>query len=185
MERKLILYISSSLDGFIAKQDGDLSFLSLVEKEGEDYGYEEFINNVDTVIVGRKTYDKIISMGFEFPHSDKVSYVISRSERPSIGSVQFYSGDLATLVKNLKSKKGKNIYCDGGAEIVNELLKNNLIDEIIISIIPILLGNGIRLFKERSNEQKLVLVSVKQFEKGLAQFHYQIDKSQDQPIELK
>jgi dihydrofolate reductase len=176
MERKVILYISCSLDGFIAKQDGDLSFLSLVEQEGEDYGYEEFVNTVDTVIVGRKTYDKIISMGFEFPHSDKESFVISRSEKPSIGSVQFYSGELTTLVKSLKTKEGKNIYCDGGAEIVNELLKNDLIDELIISVIPILLGNGIRLFNERSNEQKLVLLSVKQFEKGLAQFHYKIDR---------
>ena len=76
------------------------------------------------------------------------------------------------LVVKLKSKKGKNIYCDGGAEVINELLKHDLIDEFIISIVPILLGNGTRLFKDGRPEQKLKLVDVKTFDTGLAQLHY-------------
>jgi len=172
MRRKVILYIATSLDGYIAKPNDDLSFLSIVEQEGQDYGYADFVKTVDTVIVGRKTYDKVISMGFDFPHADKDAYIITRTLRPTIGSVKFYSGDLKTLVGKLKTESGKNIYCDGGAEIVNELLKDNLIDEFIISVIPILVGNGTKLFKDNRPEQKLELVSVKSFDKGLTQLHY-------------
>jgi dihydrofolate reductase len=172
MNRKIIVYIATSLDGYIAKPNDDLSFLSMVEQEGQDYGYADFIKTVDTVIVGRKTYDKVISMGFDFPHADKNAYVITRTPRPNIGSVKFYTDDLSALIEKLKSENGKNIFCDGGAEIVNELLKLNLIDEFIISIIPILVGNGTKLFKDDRPEQKLELVSVKSFDKGLTQIHY-------------
>lgn len=170
--RKLILYISCSLDGFIAKPEDDLSFLSLVQKEGEDYGYSDFIKTVDTVIVGRRTYDWVVGQGYEFPHLDKESYIITRKELPAQGNLRFYNGDIKTLVNNLKIKNGKNIFCDGGAEVVNELLKHNLIDEIILSIIPILLGNGIRLFREQQFEKRLSLISSKAYDTGLVQLHY-------------
>jgi dihydrofolate reductase len=172
MNRKLILYIATSLDGYIAKPNDDLSFLSIVAEEGQDYGYADFVKTVDTVIVGRKTYDKVISMGFDFPHADKDAYIITRTPKPNIGSVKFYTGNLKSLVVKLKSEKGKNIFCDGGAEIVNELLKDDLIDEFILSVIPILVGNGIKLFKDGRPEKNLELVSVKSFEKGLVQLHY-------------
>ena len=172
MNRKVILYIATSLDGYIAQPNDDLSFLSIVEQEGQDYGYADFVKTVDTVIVGRKTYDKVISMGFDFPHADKDAYIITRTPRPSIGSVKFYTEDLKSLVDKLKSENGKNIFCDGGAEIVNELLKDDLIDEFIISVIPILVGNGTKLFKDGRPEKKLELVSVKSFDKGLTQLHY-------------
>lgn len=161
-----------SLDGYIAKPDEDIGFLSMVEEEGQDYGYGDFVKTVDAVIVGRKTYEKVISMGFDFPHADKDAYIITRVQRPDIGSVKFYTGDLKALVHKLKSMEGKNIYCDGGAEIVNELLKDDLIDEFVISVIPILLGNGTKLFKDGRPEQILELVSVKPFDKGLTQVHY-------------
>jgi dihydrofolate reductase len=111
-------------------------------------------------------------MGFEFPHADKDAYIITRTAKPSIGSVKFYTDDLKSLVGKLKSENGKNIFCDGGAEIVNELLKLDLIDEFMISVIPVLVGNGTKLFKDGRPEQKLELVSVKSFEKGLTQLHY-------------
>ena len=66
--RKICLFIATSLDGYIAKPNDDLSFLKLVEKDGEDYGYAEFTDTIDTLIIGRKTYDKVISMGYEYPH---------------------------------------------------------------------------------------------------------------------
>ena len=172
MRRKVILYIATSLDGYIAKPNDDLDFLSIVEQKGQDYGYADFVKTIDTVIVGRKTYDKVISMGYNYPHADKETYVITRTSQPSIGSVNFYTGNLKELVEKLKTKKGKNIYCDGGAEIANELMKENLIDEYIISVIPILLGNGTKLFKDGRPELKLKLVSTQQFDKGLVQLHY-------------
>jgi len=172
--RKLILYIAMSLDGYIAGPDGDISFLSLVEQTGQDYEYADFIKTVDTIIIGRKTFDKVLSMGYQYPHTDKNVFIISGTPHPNHGSFVYHSGPLMDLVMELKSKPGKNIYCDGGSTIVNELLKDNLIDEFIISVIPVILGDGIKLFTKGSPEQKVALVDCKTFETGLVQLHYRI-----------
>lgn len=170
--RKLILYIATSLDGYIAKPNDDLSFLSIVQQEGEDYGYADFISAVDTVIMGRKTYNWVLRHA-PFPHADKDTYIITRTSRPAVGKTRFYTGNLKELVIGLKSKAGKHIFCDGGAEIVNELLKDELIDEFIISVIPVLVGSGTRLFQDGRPEQKVKLVSVRSYPSGLTQLHYQ------------
>ena len=172
--RKLSLFIATSLDGYIAKPNDDLSFLKLVEKEGEDYGYTEFIKTIDTLIIGRKTYDYVLKeIGpSHYDNGERDVYVITRTERPNVGKVKFYTGNLKELVRKLKKENGKNIYCDGGAEIINELLKYDLIDELIISVVPILLGNGTRLFKDERPEQLLEFVSAKTFDTGLVQLYY-------------
>ena len=172
--RKLSLFIATSLDGYIAKPNDDLNFLKLVEKQGEDYGYTEFTDTVDTILIGRKTYDYVIrEIGIgHYDNGQRDVYVITRTERPQNGRTIFYSGNIAELVKQLKSQKGKNIYCDGGAEVINELLKHDLIDEFAISIIPILLGSGKRLFEDGRPEQILEFVEVKTFDTGLTQLHY-------------
>jgi dihydrofolate reductase len=170
-DKKVILYISMSLDGYIAKPNDDLSFLSIVEKVEEDYGYSELLSQVDTIILGRKTYDWVMQLG-ELPYKDKNVYIITKTFRPNKGKIVFYSGNLTELIHNLKIQNEKNILCEGGTEIVNELLRKDLIDELIISIIPILVGKGIRLFDENRPEQKLKLISVKTFESGLIQLHY-------------
>ncbi len=172
MARKVILYIAASLDGYIAKPGDDLDFLSIVQQDGEDYGYAAFVESVDTVIMGRKTYDWVMAQVPEFPHADKDAYIITRTPRPSVGKTVFYTESLAELVGKLKSEPGKNIFCDGGADIANALLRADLMDELIISIVPILLGNGTRLFQDGRPEQRLELVSAKPFEKGLVQLHY-------------
>jgi dihydrofolate reductase len=172
--RKLSLFIATSLDGYIAKPNDDLSFLKLVEKEGEDYGYAEFTETIDTLIIGRRTYDYVLKEigASHYDNGQRDVYVITRKQRPKVGRTTFYTGNLSDLVNILKSEKGKNIYCDGGAEIINELLKNDQIDEFIISVVPILLGNGTRLFKDGRPEQTLKFVQAKTFETGLTQLHY-------------
>lgn len=172
--RALTIYIATSLDGYIAKPNDDLSFLKLVEKEGEDYGYTAFTATIDTIILGRKTYDWVLKEigSAHYDNGDRNVYVITRTERPSAGKTTFYTGSLTELVQQLKSEHGKNIYCDGGAEIINELLKNDLIDEFIISVVPVLVGNGTRLFKDNRPEQTLELVRAETFDTGLAQLHY-------------
>ena len=172
--RKVIVYIAISLDGYIAKPDNDLSFLKVVEKNGEDYGYNAFINTVDVVVMGRKTYDWILSQVASFPHADKETYVITRTHRKAVGNVNFYNDDLRVLINDLKSIPGKNIFIDGGAEIVNAALRLKLVDELVISTIPILVGNGTKLFNDDRPEQMLKLLSVKQFDTGLIQSHYQV-----------
>lgn len=176
--RKLSLFIATSLDGYIAKPNDDLSFLKSVEKEGEDYGYAAFTSTVDTIIIGRKTYDYVLKeIGpSHYDNGERTVYVITRTERPDHGNIRFYSGDLAELVDRLKRSAGKTIYCDGGAEIINELLKNDLIDEFIISVIPVLLGNGVRLFKDGRPEQNLEFITAKTFDTGLTQLHYKRKK---------
>lgn len=172
--RTVSLFIASTLDGYIAKPNDDLSFLKLVEKEGEDYGYAAFTATIDTIIIGRKTYDWVVrEIGTShYDNGERNVYVITRTERPPVGKTTFYTGSLPELVRQLKREKGKNIYCDGGAEIINELLKNDLVDELIISVIPVLVGNGTRLFKDGRPEQPLELLSAKSFDTGLTQLHY-------------
>ena len=176
--RQISLFIAISLDGYIAKPNNDLSFLKIVEKEGEDYGYAKFTSAIDTLIVGRKTYDYVLKEigSSHYDNGERDIYVITRTPKPNKGRVTFYTGDIAELVKKLKSENGKDIYCDGGAEVINELLKLDLIDEYIISIIPILLGNGTRLFKDGRPEQLLELISSKSFDTGLMQLHYKRKK---------
>jgi dihydrofolate reductase len=108
-----------------------------------------------------------------FPHKDKVCYVMTRQAYQTEGNVIFYQGDLGQLIAELKAQQSeKHIFCDGGAEIVNELIKTNLIDEYIISIIPICLGSGIQLFKKGRPEAKLSLIDCKKYSTGLVQLHY-------------
>ncbi len=176
--RKLSLFIATSLDGYIAQPNDDLSFLKSVEKEGEDYGYASFTDTIDTLIIGRKTYDYVLKEigSSHYDDGQRDVYVITRTQRPDAGRTTFYTGSLAELVARLKSEDGKNIYCDGGAEIINELLKNDLIDEFIISIVPVLVGNGTRLFKDGRPEQQLELLDTKTFDTGLTQLHYRRKK---------
>ena len=163
-----------SLDGFIATKDDDLSWLSVVEKEGEDYGYKKFNDSVDTYIVGKTTYDTILKLtGGELPQSRTLDcYVITRKSIENRKGIKFYNGDIEELIVKLKKENGKNIYCDGGGQIVKLLMDKDLIDEYIISIIPIMLGDGKRLFIGKTGLMNLKLNFVKHFETGLVQMHY-------------
>lgn len=172
--RKIKVFIAASLDGYIAKPQDDLSFLKLVEQEGEDYGYAAFTATIDTIILGRKTYDWVVrEVGAEhYEHGERDIYVITRTARPSQGRTRFHSGPLRDLVQQLQGQPGKDIYCDGGAEVIHALLQEDLIDEFILSIVPVLLGAGTRLFRDERPEQLLALASAKTFDSGLVQLHY-------------
>ncbi|WP_372933063.1 dihydrofolate reductase family protein [Mariniphaga sediminis] len=175
MKRKLALYIAMSLDGYIAKRDDNIDFLSMVETANEDYGHADFLQSIDTVIWGRKTFDKVLSFGNGVPYKNKKVYVISRSRTGKEEHAE-YTDNAVNLVKSLKQQEGQNIYCDGGAEIVYELLSNRLIDRIIVSVIPHLLGDGIRLFKDNNTEQQLVFKRSINYPSGLVQLWYDVKK---------
>ncbi|WP_186757527.1 dihydrofolate reductase family protein [Echinicola salinicaeni] len=172
MSREVILYIAMSLDGYIATEDDNIDFLSKVDVLGEDYGYGDFQHQVDTLIWGRKTYDKLLSFGIPFPHKDKKCYVLSKSRTGRNEDIEYYGGDLVELISKLKNEEGKNIYCDGGGEVVFSLLKNKLIDKMIISIIPHLLGAGKRLFNDGRPEQSMDLMKSVSYPSGLVQLWY-------------
>lgn len=175
-DRNVVLFIAISMDGYIARKNGDIDWLSIVEDPKEDYGYKEFIKSVDTVIMGRKTYDKVRSFDCDFPHLDKKCYVISRSQRSSDQYVEFYRGDVRELINKIRQQDGLNIFLDGGAQVVNEFMMKDLIDEYIISIIPVLLGSGIPLFGGDTPEIKLRLCESNTFSSGLVQLFYSRSK---------
>lgn len=174
MSRKLNLYIAMSLDGYIAKKDDNIDFLSMVEVPGEDYGYADFVQQIDTVIWGRRTFDKILTFGDGVPYKDKKVYVISSTRKGKHAHAE-YADNVVDLVKSLKAQEGKDIYCDGGAEIVFALLKHQLFDRIIVSVIPHLLGGGIRLFKDDCTEQSLRLKRSISYPSGLVQLWYDVN----------
>ena len=173
MKRKVKLFIAMSVDGYIAKDEDNIDFLSIVERPGEDYGYADFKQSVDTLIWGRKTYDKVRTLGGnEFLHTDKKVYVLSRTRTGKEEHVEFYNAPVKTLIASLQNEPGKDIYCDGGAEVIFELLKDSLIDEMIISVIPHLVGHGIRLFKDGAPEQALAFKRSITYPSGLVQLWY-------------
>lgn len=171
MKRKVVLYIAMSLDGYIAKEDDNLDFLSLVETPGEDFGYADFIQHVDTIIWGRRTYDKVLSFGMDFPHKDKKVYVLSHSRTGSDANVE-YCSNVKSLIEELRQQPGKDIYCDGGGEAVFALLEHKLIDRLVVSIIPHLLGGGKRLFLDGRPEQSLKFKRSISYPSGLVQLWY-------------
>lgn len=173
MPRRLILYIATSLDGYIATRDEDLTFLDSVAREGEDYGYAEFTAGVDTVLMGRRTYEKVAAMGVPDPHPGRRLYVITSSPRPARGDIHFHTGDPIELVRRLKGSTGRDIYCDGGAELANALIAADLVDRYVISTIPVLLGDGIRLFRDGRPQQTLKLLDSRAYPSGLVQNWYE------------
>lgn len=171
--RPLILYIAASLDGYIAKPDGDIGWLSAVEAPPEDYGYAEFVKTVDTIVIGRKTYDKVLSFGIPWPHKGRKCYVLSGTKSGSDENVEFFNGDIGDLIAQIRQSPGLSIYCDGGGEIVHELIQRDLIDRYVISVIPVLLGDGIALFKPGRPQHDLALLQSTAYPSGLVQLQYE------------
>lgn len=162
-QRKVVLYTAVSLDGFIATEGHDLDWLFAVEGEG-DNGYSEFFNTVDTVLLGRVTYDWLMEHEKgNFPYKDTECYVFSRTKRDNNEYVTFVNEDIVPLVKGLKEKKGKKIWLVGGGELNNLLLREGLIDELIVTVAPVLLGRGIPLFKGNEHQTKLQLKGIMRY----------------------
>ena len=178
--RKVILYSCCSIDGYLATQDDDLSWTAFVEKEGEDYGYAAFNETVDAYFVGKNTYDVVLNLtGGVFPSSEgKDAYVITRTAKEPENNVEFYTKPVKQLLTELKAKEGKNIYCDGGAQVIKMLLEDDLIDEFIITYIPLILGDGKRLFKGKNRSYRLELAGTKQFKNtNVLQVHYRRNRN--------
>jgi dihydrofolate reductase len=172
-DRKLVLYIAMSLDGFIAGENDDISWLSIVDDPPEDYGYIDFISSVDTVIMGRRTYDKVLGFGIGFPHRNKKCYVLSKQKTGKDENVEFYNGDIKELIQTIRQSEGGTIFCDGGSEIIFQLMKLDLIDRYIISILSVCIGGGIRLFKSGRPTLQLQLTRSSIFPSGLVQLRYE------------
>ncbi len=163
--RKIILYIATSLDGFIADKNGELDWLKGDGSDEHNMGsYDDFIQTIDTVILGHTTYHQIITelAVDNWPYKGKMSYVITSKNLEDKEDIKLCS-DLLDLINKLKNQDGKDIWICGGANIANQLLKENLVDKIIISIIPTILGEGTKLFEKGLPETKLKLLSSRNY----------------------
>ena len=169
MKPKTILYIAISEDGFIAGEDNNLDFLNPYQGGEEDYGYSEFINSVGCILVGRKTYDVVANMGYPY-HPEKMVYVVTKQLRISSSEkLLFFDGNLRKLINEIKSSQNLNIYCDGGAELTQSLIAADLIDEMILSVVPIQLHHGTLLFQGGKVPNQFSLRSKQTYPNGLVQ----------------
>jgi dihydrofolate reductase len=174
-QRKLVIFIATSLDGYIAREDDSLDWLFNVEGEG-DNGYSKFYETVDTILLGRRTYDWIIQHEKgDFPYKNKACYVFSRTPNRDNNYVKFVNEDIVGFINKLKSEEGKNIWLVGGGELIHPFVKEKLIDELIITVAPIVIGKGIPLFKEDEFELELSLKGINRFNQ-FAELHYEVKK---------
>lgn len=166
--RKVRLFIATSLDGFIAGPDEDISWLF---SDG-DYGYRDFYEHIDTTISGYNTYRLTLTFG-SFPYPDKTNYVFSKLHQHRENTpVTFIATDPCEFVGNLRKKTGKDIWLVGGGQLNTLLLNGGLIDEIIISVHPVILGNGIPLFSGYPKKSTLSLTGSETYKSGLIQLTY-------------
>lgn len=173
---KTILYIATSLDGFIARPDGNLDWLTSVPKPqtGEDYGYTELLNSIGTTIMGRKTYDEIIGFGIEWPYVGLESFVVTRNKDLIIQSPDTFTltENLKDFVTDLKKKVEKDIWLIGGGQLIATFLEEEILDRMILTIIPTTIGEGIPLFREIAKETNWTLTNVEIFETGVLNLTY-------------
>jgi dihydrofolate reductase len=164
------VFIATSLDGFIARRDGAIDWLSIVERAGEDYGYARFFADVDALILGRRTYD--VARGFpSWPYGDKRCVVLTNHPPAARHGERFQAGPPAPLLAQLHADGVRRVYVDGGA-VIRQFLREDLIDDVTLSIVPVLLGDGIRLFDDSVPERTLRLAASKAFPSGLVQLTY-------------
>jgi dihydrofolate reductase len=169
--RKIILYVAVSADGFIARPDGDVAWLDRPRTAG-DYGMAAFYKTVDTVLMGRKTYEVGLKFG-QKAYAGKKNYVFSRTLRPTVKArVEVVSGDVGELAWKLRSEEGKHIWLVGGAELAAAFLDAGQLDELIIHVIPTLIGEGIPLIQPRHRSVELTLLSTRTYRDGVLRLRY-------------
>lgn len=160
--RKVILYIAMSLDGYIASENDSLDWLFRVQGQG-DNGYSKFYQTIDTILIGRRTYDWIMEHEKgELPYKDKKCYVFSKSNIKD-QHIDVINEEIVSFTNKLKSDVGENIWIVGGGVLLHSFIKHKLVDEIRITIAPVLLGKGIPLFNHVDVEQELQLVDTARY----------------------
>tara|TARA_Y100001972_G_C7665965_1_gene336719 strand:- start:4698 stop:5225 length:528 start_codon:yes stop_codon:yes gene_type:complete len=172
--RKLVLYIATSIDGYIARPNGKVDWLEYPDFmiEGEDFGYKKFIDTIDTTIMGGDTYKEVLGFGIPWPYGDKKNYVFTRSNYPAMETVTFVGENIGQFVKDLKAQPGKDIWLIGGGKINSIMIAEDLLDEMIISVMPITIGEGIPMFSKVKHEQKFKLKNHTIYKTGVTQLHY-------------
>ena len=173
--RNVIVHIAASADGFIAGPDGDLEWLTSRPAPPGFYGMNTFTKTIDTKLLGRKTYEASLRLGARFDSRNR-TVVFTRQAPPAEvpPGVEFATGAIGPFVRHLRDQPGKNIWLMGGGELIASFLDEQAIDEFVISVVPVFIGDGIPLLARRHRHVPLELHSTERFEDGLVQLHYHL-----------
>lgn len=169
---KVSIYIASSIDGYIARKDGNLDWLHYGHTGDEDYGFKKFTSTIDAVIMGKNTYEVVAGFD-EWAYKDKRVIVLSNTLDKIRKEAELFSGQLTELLAKLHAENIKHIWIDGGIT-VSRFLEAGLVDDITVSIIAMVLGSGIPLFSTMNREHKCRLTSTQSYPSGLVQLKYEV-----------
>lgn len=164
--KKVTVFIAMSLDGYIADSKGNVDWLAGQGNDDDNIdSYSEFAKEIDTVVMGWNTYHQIVTelSPDEWVYSDFTAYVITHNTKVSSESIRFVNDSPARLVKKLRAEEGKGIWICGGADLIQQLVREDIIDCYYITVIPTILGSGIRLFGENNREIKLKLLRTQSY----------------------
>jgi dihydrofolate reductase len=171
--RKFIAYYAVSADGFICRSDGSVDWLERPTPKGF-YGIAKFNASIDTVVMGRKTYDFAMAHGGVPSSKGTKNYLFSTTVKDVPKNVELVTEDVATFAERLRSAKGKNIWLLGGAALWDSFLDAGALDELMMFVIPVLIGEGIPALNAKRRTQELELVETKAFEDGVVKLHYRV-----------
>ena len=173
--RNVIVHIAASADGFIARPDGDLEWLTSRPAPEGFYGINAFMRSIDTKVLGRKTYEASLRLGAKLD-AKHPTIVFSRQAPPADvpSGVEFVVGGIGPFVSRLREQPGKDIWLMGGGDLIASFLDAQAIDEFVVSVVPVFIGDGIPLIARRHRHVPLELCSVERFEDGVVQLCYRV-----------
>jgi dihydrofolate reductase len=171
------LYIAQSLDGFIADKDGGVEWLERFNAAEEDYGYEEFMSNVGGVVMGASTYEQAMSWDIPWPYHAMPSWVVThrRLPTPQGADVRFAEGPVRLIMSDIEEAVDGNVWLVGGANLVRQFLEARLVDELMLFVVPVMLGEGIPLFQQAAPTEAS-LVGAREFKTGLVELRYTLGR---------
>lgn len=176
--RKVIVNIATSADGYIARRDGDLHWLTSRPAPAGFYGMNAFMKSIDTKLLGRKTYEESLRLGAKFSSGSR-TIVFSRHSPPREvpSGVEFVSADIAPFVRQLREERGKDLWLMGGGELIASFLDAKSIDEFVVSVFPVFIGDGIPVIARRHRHVPLELLTSEQFDDGVVQLRYRVQQA--------
>jgi dihydrofolate reductase len=175
--RKLVSYIAISLDGKIADAEGGVGWLDTINHlKDEDYGYSAFIETIDTTVMGTATYQQVLGFDMPFPYKEQRNYVFTRNQNLKEDEyATFITSGHAKRLKEIKQEQGKDIWLIGGGEVNTLCLKASLLDEMIVHVMPFIVGKGIPIFSDAELMRHLELTSSKVYSSGVMELRYKVN----------
>jgi dihydrofolate reductase len=187
-DSRVTIHMAASLDGFIARKDGSVDWMETSDKfadgQSMDPGFvEAFLEMIDCYVMGSRTYETALrfeAQGFGWAYGDKPTFVLTRRELPRTrDTVEFCSGDLAQFVNQRLRSTFRNIWVAGGGAVAGECLRRGLADEVVYSILPIVIGDGIPFFEKLDGDVALHLAEVKAYKNGMVELRYEVKEAQE------